>query len=64
MHQPSNFEQATCPHPENMRSTLHGFGQKQQDIGTVFCRQCQQHVDLRKLAQDQMLTKLRMEGSR
>lgn len=38
-----------CQHPMNMRSTLHGFGQKADEVREFFCRTCQTKVNLDEL---------------
>lgn len=35
-----------CKHPQNQRRTLHGFGQRPEDVKQFFCTGCQQHVDI------------------
>lgn len=52
------WQQATCVHPSSMRSTLHGFGQREQDVRKFFCRACQQEVDLDRLESQRLRNEL------
>lgn len=38
-----------CDHPEQERTTLHGFGQRADSVRKFYCRKCQRYIDLDEL---------------